>query len=326
MKDNSQKRILSPSGYQNIVVCILVIILAVAMTMLSDKFLTYSNLMNIMTQASLTIMAGCAVTMIIISGNFDLSIGGIMAMSGVLFAYACRAGIAVIPAVPLAIFPSLLLGFMNGILVTKLRVPSFISTMGVMFIGKGIAYIVAEGATIGTGLPYNFTHIGVGEFLSIPYPVIYTLLIFAIMVFVQIKTKFGKQVYAIGANATAADLSGINCSRITTTLYVISAGIAAFCGVMYTSRIAIGDCTIGQGFEFEVIIASVLGGTSVNGGRGSIIGLFFGSLLLRILGNGLNLLGMVSYYQDFVNGLVLLAAVILNKYVIILAESKSVKA
>ncbi len=320
------KRTMTATGYQNLIVVLLVLILGAVMAVLSDKFLTYSNFLNIMTQASLTIMCGCAITNIIISGNFDLSIGGMMALASVLYAYFCRAGAGIFLSLLIAVAACTLFGFLNGILVTRLDVPSFISTMGVMYITRGIAYVMSKGTVIGTGLPFNFTHIGVKTLLGVPLPVIYTLVIFFIMLFIQLKTVFGRKVYAIGANPTASRLSGINSKGITVALYVISGLIAGFSSVVYTSRIAVGDCQIGQGFEFQVIIACVLGGTDVNGGRGSLIGMFFGAILIRILGNGLNILGIMSYWQSFINGIVLVGAVILNRYIIKFAETRAIRA
>jgi ribose transport system permease protein len=306
----------SPITLQNIIIFLLFIMVSFGMASLSDKFLTYSNFNNIIVQASMTIIAGSVVSLIIILGELDLSIGGIVAMSGVLYAYYCQLGVPAIPwAIILAILTSgFLVGMVNGVLVAYVKIPSFIVTMGMMYVARGVAYILAKGSTIGHGLPDNFSHMGIKMIGSVPLPIIYTLIVFLVMLFIQTKTVFGRSIFAIGANPVASELSGINISRITMTLYIISGTFAAFCGVMFTSRIAIGDCTIGSGFEFEVIIASVLGGN--DGGRGSVVGMLLGALLLRILNNGLNLIGLASYYQSIVSGSVLLLAIALNKFLL----------
>jgi ribose transport system permease protein len=307
---------IGPIVMQNMIIFLLLVVVSFGMAALSDKFLTYSNFNNIIVQASMTIIAGTIVSLIIILGELDLSIGGVVAMSGVLYAYYCQAGIPVFPwAIILSIATSgLLVGIANGVLVAYARIPSFIVTLGMMYVARGVAYILAKGSTIGHGLPENFSHMGIKMIGSVPLPIIYTAVVFIGMLFLQTKTVFGRSIFVIGANPVAAELSGIPIALITVILYVISGIFAAFCGVMFTSRIAIGDCTIGSGFEFEVIIACVLGGN--DSGRGSVVGMILGAILLRILNNGLNLIGLASYYQSIVSGAVLILAIASNKFLL----------
>jgi len=309
---------LSPSAFQNLVIFGLLIIISIGMAVASNKFLSYSNFTNIMLQASMVIMTGSAVTLVIISGNLDLSVGGLVAMGGVLYALFCQAGVPAYPwAVLLAVLVSgTLMGLLNGVLVSMLKLPSFIVTMSVMYISRGIAFIGAKGATIILGLPVNFSDIGKKFLGPVPLPIIYTVVIFFIFLFIQSKTSLGKKALAIGSNPRAAFLSGIRSKRVVILLYVLSGTLAAFSGVVFTARIGLGDCTIGTGFEFDVVTAAVLGGTNIQGGEGSILGMMIGALLLRILTNGLNLLGLASYYQSIISGIVLVLAILLNKFII----------
>jgi ribose/xylose/arabinose/galactoside ABC-type transport system permease subunit len=304
---------LTAAGYQTMLILGIFIVMSLCMSIFSDKFLTVSNFSNIMTQASLTVIAGSAITLLIISGNLDLSIGGIMAMSGVLYAWLCVQGIPTFVSIILSVLCGSAVGIMNGLFVTVAKLPAFIATMGAMYVARGIAYVLADGNAISLGLPYDFTYIGINSFLGIPLPIIYIIIIFAIFLFVQMKTKFGREIFAVGSNPIASTLSGIKANKITVFLYILSGTLAGFCGVMFTGRLANGDCTIGEGFEFEVIIAAVLGGTDINGGRGSVTGMLIGAMMLVIISNGLNLLGIPSYYQNVIKGIVLIGAIALNK-------------
>jgi ribose/xylose/arabinose/galactoside ABC-type transport system permease subunit len=287
------------------------------MAVTSNKFLSLSNFSNIIVQASLVIITGSAVTLIIISGNLDLSVGGIMAMGGVVYALLSQAGVTTYPwaALLAVIIAGSAMGIINGLLVTKMKIPSFIATMSVMYITRGVAYIGAKGTTIVFGLPIDFSYLGNRMLGPIPLPIVYTIAILSIFMFIQSKTKLGKETFAIGSNPKAATLSGIQTGRVIVTLYILAGTLAAFSGVIFTARVGVGDCTIGSGFEFDVFTAVVLGGTNITGGKGSVIGMVLGALLLRVLTNGLNLVGIESYYQSIISGIVLVLAILLNKFI-----------
>jgi ribose/xylose/arabinose/galactoside ABC-type transport system permease subunit len=305
-------------AYQNIIILGVLLIVSMGMALTSNRFLSMSNFSNIIVQASLVIIAGSAVTLIIISGNLDLSVGGIMAMGGVLYALFSQAGIPTFPwaALLAVLIAGSAMGVLNGVLITRLKIPSFIATLSVMYITKGIAYIGAKGTTIVFGLPIDFSFIGNKMLGPLPLPIVYTLVIIAIFIFVQTKTRLGKETFAIGSNPRAAALSGIHSKRVVTALYIMAGTLAAFSGVIFTARVGVGDCTIGTGFEFDVFTAVVLGGTNISGGKGSIIGMVLGALLLRVLTNGLNLVGIQSYYQSIISGVVLVLAILLNRFIV----------
>ncbi len=252
----------------------------------------------------------------ILSGNLDLSIGGLAAMGGVVFAVLARAGIPTLGAAALAILISgTFIGFVNGTLASRFRMPSFIVTIATMYIGRGIAYIGAGGAVITADLPGDFQRLGLFSIGPINAPLFYSIIFFALFLFIQTRTVFAKKAYAIGSNLTTALLSGINVNRVVTILFVLSGTFAAFNGVFQTSSFGIADCKIFKGLEFDVIIACVLGGTDINGGRGTIFGTLIGALIIGELSNAMNLMGLAIYHQDVVRGIVLVAAILMHRLI-----------
>jgi ribose/xylose/arabinose/galactoside ABC-type transport system permease subunit len=223
-----------------------------------------------------------------------------------------RAGVPVLPAAALAILAGGLIGFVNGSIISTLRLPSFIITMATMYIARGIAYIGAEGAVITAGLPGDFGNMGQSFLGPIPLPLVYTLIILIAFVFFQNMTVIAKQAYAIGSNIKTAELSGISIRRVVTVIFVLSGLVAAFAGVIVTSRFAQADCKILPGFEVDCVIAAVLGGTDINGGRGTVFGMLIGALIVGVLSNVLNMLGLPIYYQNVIKGAVLVIAIVLN--------------
>ena len=295
-----------------VIVGVLLIILII-LTILTPEFLTYNNLTNVLRQTSSVIIAGCAVTLLMISGNFDLSIGSIMAITGTMSAIFVTNGIPLPVAIIIAILLGSVIGLINGLLVVVLKVPSIIATLGTMYTSRGIAWVITEGNSIHLGLGENFTFLGRGFIGKIPVSIAITIIVFLIFYFIQRKTILGKYSYAIGGNKRTALLSGINVYRIGIILYILVGTMAGFSGCMMASRLGVGNANIGQGFEFDVIVAVVLGGTSLSGGEGSIFGMVIGALIVGFIGNGLNLLGVHSFYQDVVKGIVLVGAVLLDR-------------
>ncbi len=303
---------LSADGVQNLIMLAIFVAMCSVVAIIEPKFLSAQNFSNIFIQVSSVIMVGAAVTMVLISGNLDLSVAGVGAMAGVLFAIFARAGVPVLPAAALAVLAGGLIGFVNGSIISILRLPSFIITMATMYIARGIAYIGAEGAVITAGLPGDFGNMGQNFFGPIPLPLVYTFIIFIAFVFFQNMTVMAKQAYAVGSNIKTAELSGISIRRVVTVIFVLSGLVAAFAGVIVTSRFAQADCKILPGFEVDCVIAAVLGGTDINGGRGTVFGMLIGALIVGVLSNVLNMLGLPIYYQNVIKGVVLVIAIVLN--------------
>lgn len=294
-----------------IILGILVLIIAV-LSILSDKFLNYTNILNVLRQSALVIISGSAVTLLMISGNFDLSIGSILALTGVLSAKFVVSGIPLWLSIILAVFTGTLIGAVNGVLVSNLQIPSIIATLGMMYAARGFAFIVCGGNAIVTGLPKNFDFIGRGFIGPIPILLLITFIIFLIFYFIESRTILGLYSFAIGGNRDAAMLSGINTKSHIVLLFILVGTLTGFSGALMASRLGVGSPVVGDGFEFDVIVAVLLGGTSLYGGEGSVIGMLIGALIVGFLRNGLNLLGIQTFYQSVLMGGVLVGAVLLD--------------
>ncbi len=305
----------SADTVQNMVVLLIFLTLCTVLAIVEPTFLSMANFSNILIQISSVVMVASAVSMVVISGNLDLSVGAIGAMAGVSYALLAQAGIPISIAIVLSLLLGLAFGSLNGFLVSKLRLPSFIITMATMYIARGVAYIGAEGAVITMGLPGNFGNIGSGSLGPMYFPVLYMFIIFGIFVFLQNKTVWAKNIYAIGSNIKAAELSGISIVKNVVIAFGLAGLLSAFAGVVVTARFAQADCKILLNLHFDVIIACVLGGTDVNGGKGTVFGMIIGAAIVGVLSNVLNMLGMTIYFQDVVKGLVLVAAIAMNRKV-----------
>lgn len=273
-----------------------------------STFLTTGNIMNILRQASTNLFIALAMTMVIILGGIDLSVGSIVALSGVvtggLIAYN---GMSVWIAVIGAILVGLIFGFLNGFIISKTSIPAFIVTLSTMNIGRGLSYIYTGGAPIRV-VSNEFNFIGSGYVGWIPIPVIYLLILTIIFSYVMNKTKLGRHIYAVGGNPEAARFSGIDNSKITLLVYTLSGLMAAISGIVLASRMFSGQPTAGEGAEMDAIAAVVIGGTSMSGGIGTIGGTLIGGLIIAVLNNGLNIMNVSSFWQLVVKGIIILIA------------------
>ena len=302
------------SNYQKLVIVGVLLLIMAVLTILSRDFLTVTNVTNVFRQVSTTVIAGSAVTLLMISGNFDLSIGSIMAISGTMHALMVVWGVPIPVAILLCVVIGIVVGLINGALVVLLDVPSFIATLGSMYAVRGAAWVITGGNSISRGLGKSSTVLGRGYIGPVPISILVTLLIFAVFYFIQKKTLLGKYAYAIGGNRRTALLSGISVKKVGVTLYVLVGALSAFAGAMLSSRLGVGNASVGTGFEFDVVVAVILGGTSLDGGEGSVFGMLIGALIVGFIANGLNLLGVHSFYQDIVKGVVLVGAVFLDRF------------
>lgn len=301
------------ANYQKLVIVGVLLVVMLVLTILSDDFLTITNLTNVLRQVAATIIAGSAVTMLMVAGNFDLSIGSIMAIAGTMSAIFVTKGVPIVLSVIISTLIGTLVGYINGLLVITLDVPSIIATLGTMYSVRGVAWVITGGNSISRGLGKSFTILGRGYVGPVPISILITAVIFALFYFIQQKTLLGKYSYAIGGNKRTALLSGINVKRVGIVLYVLVGTLSAFAGTMMASRLGVGNASIGDGFEFDVVVAVVLGGTSLDGGEGSVFGMLIGALIVGFIANGLNLMGVHSFYQDIVKGIVLVGAVLLDR-------------
>jgi ribose/xylose/arabinose/galactoside ABC-type transport system permease subunit len=288
------------------------LLLCIVLAMLSDRFLTVNNLLNVTRQVSINAIISAGMTLVILTGGIDLSVGSILALTGSITAGLLYGGQAIITAMLIGMAVGLVLGVFNGLLITRGNIPPFIATLGTLTVARGFTLVYTEGRPI-TGMTETFRFLGGGYLGGIPVPVIIMALIFAAVYIMLKKTRLGRYIYAIGGNEEAARLSGINTKRILISVYALSGLLAGFSGIIMASRLNSAQPTAGAGFELDAIAAVVLGGTSLSGGVGTIGGTLIGALIIGILDNGLNLLNVSSFYQQVAKGIVILLAVFLDK-------------
>lgn len=286
--------------------------LALALSLLSDRFLTVSNLLNVARQISINAIIAAGMTAVILTGGIDLSVGSILALAGALTAGTIAAGRPVPVGVMTGLGVGVVAGLVNGLLVTRGRIPAFIATLGTMTALRGLTLTYTGGRPI-TGLTDSFRAIGGGYLLGIPVPVAIMALVFATASVFLSHTRPGRYVYAIGSNREAVRVAGVPTAPYETLVYVLSGLAAGLAGVILTSRLNSAQPTAGLGYELDAIAAVVLGGTSLAGGSGGVMGTLVGALIIGVLDNGLNLLGVSSFYQQVVKGLVILLAVLLDR-------------
>jgi ribose transport system permease protein len=302
---------------------IALIILCVVISLLSDKFLTSTNAWNVMRQISVNICISVGMTLVVLTAGIDLSIGSVLALCGAITAGLLKNGIEVpssnlyigftiLGATVAGLLVGALIGWFNGWTITKFKVPPFVATLAMLTIARGLTMLWTKGFPI-TGLGENFAHLGTGWFLGIPLPVWISGIIVFIAVVITNKTKLGRYIYAIGGNENAATLSGINIKRIKIAVYTIAGALAAVGGLLVTSRLDAAQPNAGTGYELDSIAAVVIGGTSLSGGRGSVLGTVLGAVIIGVLNNGLVLLNVSPFWQQVVKGFVILTAVVIDK-------------
>lgn len=302
----------SANGVQNLTMFGILIIVWVIGTILFPKiFITWENIRNILVSSTSVIITASAVTMVLISGNLDLSVAGVGAMSGVLFGLFTIAGIPVGLAALLAVLCGALSGFLNGFIISRFNQPSFIISIVFKYFTSGIALIASNGQSIASGMPGNVKDIA-QTISGLPLPIVYAIAISLIFLFIQNKTVFASQVYAIGSNIKTARFSGINTVKVITTTFTLSGILAAFTGIIIVSRFSVADCSMLPGLETDCIIAAVLGGTDINGGRGTVLGMIIGALILFTITQLMAMLNVAIYDQQIIKGIVLLLAILVN--------------
>jgi ribose/xylose/arabinose/galactoside ABC-type transport system permease subunit len=275
----------------------------------TSEFMTTENISNLIRQVAFVGIAACAVTPVMVAGGLDLSIGSIVAVAGVVAAKLAAAGtLALGPAFVAGVAAGGVVGAVNAFLVVGMRINPVIATLGTMYVGRGVANVIAGGSPV-VGVPSSFNNLATGDVGPISTPVFIFAVIAIIMIIVERKTLLGRWVVASGGNEEAARLSGIPVNRTRATFYVLSGLAAGIAGILINSRVATGDPTSGTGFEFDVIVAVVLGGTAITGGVGTIVGAIVGVLIVGVLDNGLNLMGVDTFYQSIVLGTALIFAV-----------------
>lgn len=286
----------------------ILILMGVVFSLVSSKFLSYSNISNIFLQATSTAIVGAGMMFVMICGDFDLICGSMIALTGVVAGKMLSVGVNVVLVILIVVFMGATIGLFDGVLVTRLKMLPFIVTLSVSIMLAGLALAISGGKTV-YGLPENFTWLGAGKIGSFPVAVILMLLIYVVCWFILSKTVFGHQVYAIGGNREAAFLAGVNVKKVECVCYVLSGVLSVVAGIVLTGRMGSAVANAGSGTEMNALSGLVIGGISMSGGRGNVVGAFIGCVIIAALNNGLNMMNVSAYWTDFVRGLIILIAI-----------------
>lgn len=288
-----------------------VLLLGAALALGSDTFLTAPNIVNVLRQTSLLFILASGLTVVVITAGLDLSVGANIALSACLAGLAMKAGGSPLAGVATGLGTGALVGLLNGLMVSLLRIPSFIATYGMLWVLQGIAYAVMGGEAV-YGFPRGFRMLGVGRVLGVPVPVLGMLALLVLGTLLLRRTVWGHQVYAVGANAEAARLSGVPVRRRLILVYLGSGLAVGFASLVFLARLNSAEADIGDTLTLPAIAAVLIGGTSLFGGVGSLFGSFIGALLLTLVLNGMNLLDVNANWQPLVTGTIVLLAVWLD--------------
>lgn len=298
--------------FEKYAIFIAFIILCILLSIIKPMFLMPTNLLLVLNQASINGILAIGVTFVLITAGIDISIGSVVGLSGVVAALCVQNGFPISISFIMGILSGVMVGAVVGILVTKGKLAPYIVTLGMMTIIRGVALLISGGRPI-SGLPTEFGYLGNKNLLGIPVPVIIFAVVAVLAYIVLMKLCIGRYTFAVGGNTYAAEASGINPNKIKMFVHLVSGGCAGLAGIILASRIITGQPNSGEGYELDAIAAAVVGGTSLAGGTGSIVGTVIGALIIGVIANGLDLMGVSSYWQQIVKGLIIIAAVLLDR-------------
>jgi putative xylitol transport system permease protein len=290
--------------------------LSAVLTFSNEYFLTWGNWANVLRQTSINGVLAIGMTYVILAGGIDLSVGSVLALAGMVTGSLVTGTGAHSPllAIGAGLLTGVALGSVNGLLVARMSVPPFVATLGMLSVARGLTFIYSDGMPI-PNLSAGFRYIGQGDLLRVPMPIVLLLTVFAVFYFILRYTTYGRYVYAVGGSEKSAKTSGINTGTITFSVYAISGGLAALAGQILAARTTSALPQAGVSYELDAIAAVVIGGTSLSvGGVGSLVGTLFGALIIGVINNGLDLMGVSSYYQQVVKGIIIVAAVMLDAF------------
>lgn len=292
---------------------IILLLLSVFIQINNPIFFTFNNMMDIMRNTSYTLIIAVGMTFVLIAKGLDLSVGSLLAFCGLTASLCMQQGVPVTLSILAGLLSGAAFGCINAFCIVKLRIPAMIATLGAMYMARGLVLVITKGQSV-YPLPDAFTAFGKGMVFHIPNIVILAIAVSAAAHFVLTHTTYGRKVYAIGGNPETAGFAGINVSKITASVYVLSAVMAGLSGILTAARMGSGQPSVGDGTEMTVITAVIIGGTSLNGGAGTVLGTVLGALLMNVLSSGMNLVGVSAYWQKFVMGLIIIVAVAFDQY------------
>lgn len=299
------------NSFRELLLVGVVIVLSIVWTIMNPQFMSFNNISNILRQASYTAIAAVGMTMVIIIGEIDLSAGSLVCASGLVGAVICKNTGNVFLAVAAAVAVGAIVGAANGSLCAVGKLPGFIASLASMIILRGLAYIMTGGNSV-VWRNEQFTMIGTGYVGVVPVPVIIMVAAIIFGVILTTKTRFGRYIYAVGGNIEASRWSGIAVTKVKILVYVIMGILTSIAGLIITARLGSGQPSAGTSFEMDCITAAVVGGTSMSGGRGKVIGTIVGVLLLTVLTNGMTLVGMNTYWQQVLKGVIIVVSVLVD--------------
>ncbi|MBC5649101.1 ABC transporter permease [Christensenella tenuis] len=294
-------------------IVIVLVALVVVIGISNSNFFSQENIINVLRSTSYIFIIGIAMTFVLITGGLDLSVGSVMAVGGILAALAATNGIPLIPSMLIGFAFGAAVGIVNGLLVVKLNIPSLIVTLGMMYVCDGLSLIITQGTPV-YPLPDDFKQMGQGSVGIIPNVVVVAAVLAVIGAFVLKKTQYGRSVYAVGGNRETARLSGIDTNKVQISVYVLSGIAAALTGILMAGRLNSAQPSAGNNYELKVIAAAVIGGTSMFGGSGNILGTLIGALLMTVIENGMLLMKLSAYWQSLIVGVIMVFAVGLDQY------------
>lgn len=314
---------IAPSSLKRFQSLIALIILCILLSVMTDKFFTADNGINVLRQIAVNTCIATGMTLVVLTSGIDLSVGSVLALCGAVTAGFLKNGIemssanlfigfTLLGALLAGIVLGTLLGWFNGVAITKFNVPPFVATLAMLTIARGFTMLYTKGHPI-SNLGSSFEFIGSGAWLGIPVPVWIAAMVVLLATFITRKTKMGRYIYAIGGNEQAAKLSGINIKKVKITVYAIAGALAALGGIIVTARLDSAQPNAGTSYELDAIAAVVIGGTSLSGGKGTVWGTVIGAVIIGVLNNGLVLLNVSPFWQQVVKGGVILLAVIIDK-------------
>lgn len=309
---------ISTRAIQRLIILFIFLAMCIVLSFLTEYFFTTVNISNVLQQISTLIITSCGATFVMVSGGIDLSVGGVVALSGVLSAGLAGKGVSLPLCFAAGILAGTFIGMLNGFLVSVTRIISIIATLGTMWVSRGIAYIYTTSYTKGalsivTGIPSSFRMLGRGKIGVFPLNVMIAIIIFVICYIFLRYSIFGLRTYSVGSNEEATRRFGVNTSKHKFFVYMLAGSLSGISGILLASRLSSGEPSAGLGFEFDVIVAVILGGTSLHGGEGTMLGTLIGALFVGVLYNALNLLQVQTFYRYIVLGTILITAVVIDE-------------
>ncbi len=292
-------------------IILIAVILGAVLSNLSPYFLTTGNVTNLMKQVSIVAILAAGQSIVIISGGIDLSVGSVLALSAITIGWLVQQGVDPALASLCGLAVGTFAGFVNGFIITRGRIAPFIATLGMLGIARGLALVVTEGVSYQVLVPF-FLYIGNSSFLGLPVPIFFVIVTFAAIYVMMVSSRFGRHVYAIGGDERVARLQGIPVDRQKTKVYMLSGFLAAVAAIVMVGRLAATPPNVAQGIELQAIAAVIIGGISFAGGRGVVLTALVGAVIMAMITNGLNILGISSFWQQVLIGAVIIAAVWLD--------------